>query len=173
VKAVFFDVGETLIHPWPSVGKIYADVAKRHGFAITPEQADCAFHESWRELKQGNLTVSRKDWWRELVVRTLGRRDELCFEDLYATFAHAKAWRVYPDVRLTLHVLRSNDLHIGVISNWDERLDPLLVELGLAELFDSITISWEVGVEKPRPEIFEFALQTASVRRDQAIHVGD
>ena len=196
MKAVFFDVGGTLIHPWPSVGKIYAEVAKRHGITITPEQAERAFRESWIELKhdstvagpderrcssssmaasqaQCGLTVSRKDWWRELVFRALDHRNEACFEELFAVFSRAQAWRLYPDALDALRHARASKLHVGVISNWDERLRPLLDELDVAKLLDSITVSCEVGAEKPRPEIFRAALEAAGVRPNEALHVGD
>jgi FMN phosphatase YigB (HAD superfamily) len=33
IKAVTFDVGNTLITTWPSVGHVYADIAARNGLA--------------------------------------------------------------------------------------------------------------------------------------------
>ena len=33
IQAVTFDVGGTLIRPWPSVGHVYAEVAARHAQA--------------------------------------------------------------------------------------------------------------------------------------------
>ena len=33
IRAVTFDVGGTLIEPWPSVGHVYAEVAAQHGWA--------------------------------------------------------------------------------------------------------------------------------------------
>jgi len=173
LRAVFFDVGGTLIHQWPSVGEIYARVAARHGIHRQPDELERRFHDSWRALKRAKLTVSRKTWWRQLVFRTLGEDNEGCFEELFEFFAHAEAWRIYPDVMETLREIRASGLHVGVISNWDERLRPLLGELGVAVLLDSITISYEVGAEKPRPEIFRAALETAGVSVIEAIHIGD
>ncbi|HUK82146.1 MAG TPA: HAD-IA family hydrolase [Verrucomicrobiae bacterium] len=173
VRAVFFDVGGTLIHPWPSVGEIYAAVAKRHGTVISPDQAERAFHDSWETLKHGPMTVSRKDWWRELVFLVLGQRNEACFNELFGFFAHAQAWRLYPDALEALNEVHTRGLHVGVISNWDERLRPLLHELGIAPLLDSITVSCEVGAEKPDPKIFHVALRSAGVEATRALHVGD
>lgn len=173
VRALFFDVGGTLLRPWPSVGAIYASVANRHGMTTTTEEMERAFRESWAALKRPGLTVSRKDWWREVVFRTLGQEKQACFEELYETFAHAGAWQVFPDVKETLREARARGLHIGVISNWDERLRPLLGEIGLARYFDSMTISCEVGVEKPGAKIFQAALREADVPANEAVHVGD
>ena len=173
LRAVFFDVGGTLIHPWPSVGAVYAATAVRHGLTVTPEQMENAFRGSWTALKRPGLTVSRKDWWRELVFRTLGQENEACFKELFERFARAESWRVYPDVEDTLREARDRGLHIGVISNWDERLRPLLGEIGLVSRFDSVTVSCEVGVEKPGAAIFLAALRAAGVSASAAMHVGD
>lgn len=173
VRAVFFDVGGTLLQPWPSVGEIYARVAARHGISRDAGEMERCFRESWRALKTTGLTVSRKDWWRQLVFRTLGCENDACFEELYETFARPEAWRLYPDVRSTLDALRSDDFHVGVISNWDSRLRPLLAAMGLTGLFDSITVSCEVDVEKPEAGIFQAALAAARIPAREALHVGD
>jgi putative hydrolase of the HAD superfamily len=173
VRALFFDVGGTLLRPWPSVGAIYASLANRHGMTATAENLQRAFRESWAALKRPGLTVSRKDWWRELVFRTLGQENQACFEELFEIFARAGAWQVFPDVEDTLREARSRGLRVGIISNWDERLRPLLDEIGLALYFDSMTISCEIGVEKPDPRIFQAALHAAGVPVKQTVHVGD
>src|SRR2546426_10400542 len=64
-RAVFFDVGGTLIHPWPSVGEIYSRVAARHGIHRNPDELERSFHGSWKALKSRGLTVSRNAWWRQ------------------------------------------------------------------------------------------------------------
>jgi putative hydrolase of the HAD superfamily len=162
-----------LIEPWPSVGVIYAATARRHGLAGTAEQMERTFRDSWAALKHPGLTVSRKDWWRELVFRTLGQEDEECFAELFELFSRAEAWRVFPDVEETLRLARARGLHIGIISNWDERLRPLLERIGLAHWFDSMTISCEVGAEKPDERIFQAALLAAGASVNKALHIGD
>jgi len=173
VRAIFFDVGGTLIQPWPSVGEIYATVARRHSLFVEPADMESAFRESWAVLKNHPLTVSRKEWWRDVVFRTLGQDNEPCFEELYDIFAHFGAWKAYDDVEETLREARARNLHVGIISNWDQRLRHLLLEMELDQYFDSITVSCEVGVEKPGHAIFHEALLKAKVEPEQAVHVGD
>src|SRR2546428_118304 len=95
------------------------------------------------------------------------------FADLYDEFARANAWRVYPDVVESLRTVRGRGWHAGAISNWDERLRPLLERLGLRKHLDSITASCEVGAEKPDPRIFRAALEAAGVQAGEAWHIGD
>lgn len=173
MRALFFDVGGTLLWPYPSVGEIYAAVASRHGIMATADELERAFRQSWAALKGGGLTVSRKDWWRKLVFRAIGQENHACFEELFQTFAGPDVWRVFPGVEDTLREARKRGLHVGAISNWDERLRPLLEQIGLAQHFDSITISCDIGVEKPQAEIFLAALRSADVAAAEAVHVGD
>ena len=64
-------------------------------------------------------------------------------------------------------------LRLAIVSNFDTRLRPILKGLGVDELFNSIVISAEVGVEKPNPLIFEVACQQLGVLPEEAVHVGD
>ena len=170
---MFFDVGGTLIRPPPSIGQVYASVARRYGIQRNTDEMEAAFRQSWAALKRPGLTVSRKEWWRELVFRVLGQENEACFEDLFETFARPDVWRVFPDVEDTLRGAHARGLHVGVLSNWDDRLRGLLNGLELAQYFDSMTISCEVGAEKPSAKMFLAALRGAGVTPEESIHVGD
>jgi putative hydrolase of the HAD superfamily len=177
IRAVFFDVGGTLIHPWPSVGAVYAGVGERFGLRASAEAMEGAFRTAWKESKRGLLTTSDREWWRSLVQRAVAGLGLLApagyFEALYDAFAEPDAWRIYPDVLETLALTRARGVHCGVISNWDERLRPLLHRLGLGVQFDSLTISCEVGVEKPALAVFQAALAAAGVQPEESLHVGD
>jgi putative hydrolase of the HAD superfamily len=95
------------------------------------------------------------------------------FPELYERFAQAGAWRVFEDVTPTLAVLRQRGLKLGVISNWDDRLRALLNSLKLADRFDGIVVSCEVGANKPAATIFEAAAQELGVPAPSILHVGD
>jgi putative hydrolase of the HAD superfamily len=183
IRAVFFDVGGTLLRVHPSVGAIYARAARKFGFNFDDDTMDQAFRAAWREaqLRSQSLTMADKQWWRQLVFDTLARcgvaknRDkiEACFAELYEIFASPDAWRVYDDAIFALKLARERGLHVGAISNWDWRLRPLLEKLGVSGQLDSLTVSCEVGAEKPDAKIFQHALAQAGAAAGEALHVGD
>ena len=75
-----------------------------------------------------------------------------------------------------LDSLRERGLKTGLVSNtmdppWILHLD--LDEQGLRERLDAIVFSSEVGVRKPRPEIFLRALEQLDVPAERALFVGD
>ena len=49
MRAVCFDVGGTLIEPWPSVGHVYAEVAVQFGITdIAPDALNMQFAAAWK-----------------------------------------------------------------------------------------------------------------------------
>ena len=49
----------------------------------------------------------------------------------------------------------------------------ILEEHGIAQYFETITMSSVCGIRKPRPEIFEIALNEMRIGKEQAAYVGD
>lgn len=180
IRTLFFDVGNTLIHPYPSVGEIYSRIASGYGMTFDGQAAGAAFHQALgsRNALPLNDRRSEKAWWKGLVWDTVS---SLCrpknfdgyFDALFDYFVEAKAWRIYPDVTETLEGLRRKGITLGIISNWDSRLLPLLGNLDLARYFSVIAVSSLVGSAKPDPQIFEYALRSSSTAPDEAIHIGD
>jgi len=176
VQAVTFDAGGTLIQPWPSVGHVYSEAAAQHGVKhLSPEILNNNFNAAWRARRDFNHT---SDDWAALVDRTFaGLVDpppsRSFFPTVYQRFAEPDAWRIYHDVFPALDALASKGILLGVVSNWDERLRPLLRNLKLESYFDTITVSCEVAFAKPSPVIFEHAAQKLGVPVEQILHVGD
>ncbi len=186
--AIFFDVGGTLLRANPSIGAVYAEVAARYQIDVQAEAVERAarrwFHkmreEELAEGTQHTTSLERaRRWWRRLVRLSFGaaadtpRFDDF-FEAVFDEFARPERYRTFPEVPATLAGLRAAGYRLGIISNWDARLRPILEGLGLAEAFDPILISGEVGVEKPDRAIYELARQRLGARDGAPLlQVGD
>lgn len=176
IKGMTFDVGGTLIEPWPSVGAVYAEVAARHGLkTFSPEQLNARFKAAWKSRK--SFEYSRQDW-AALVdeVFDIPRSNSPSinfFPELYDRFGEPNAWRIFDDVLPALDALRTHRIRLAVISNWDERLRGLLRKLQLDSYFETLTISREVGFPKPSPVIFRHAAAALDLWPDSILHVGD
>ena len=72
-----------------------------------------------------------------------------------------------------LENLRSQNIEMGVISNFDTRLIKVLKLLDLEQFFASITISSQAGFAKPDQNIFKQALTKHDTIAKQAWHIGD
>lgn len=174
VQAITFDVGGTLIQPWPSVGHIYAEVAARHGLKRdSAETLNQRFGAAWKQLKDFKHT---REEWAALVAETFAvdaRTLETFFPELYDRFAQPTAWRLFDDVLPTLNNLAAHGINLAVISNWDERLRPLLETFGLRKYFETVIVSCETGFTKPSPVMFELAARKLGLAPEFILHVGD
>ncbi len=175
IRAVTFDVGGTLIEPRPSVGHVYAEVAARHGLRPDPQQLNRQFAAAWRA--KANFDYSRAAW-EELVAHAFGDesgvpREVPFFDELYDRFSQPQVWRIYDDVLPALEGLSRRGFKLGVISNWDERLRPLLRLLDLDRFFAAMIISHDMGCQKPSAQIFQEAVRQLAVPASSILHIGD
>lgn len=175
IRAVTFDAGGTLWRPAQPVGQIYARVARAFGVLdAPPAELEESFQREWRQ--KGEFDYSQEAWFA-LVRRTFGayadRLPEAFYPALYAEFARAEAWHLFEDVLPTLDELASHGIALGVISNWDNRLRPLLSAFKLTGFFDVIIPSCEVAFHKPSAVIFEIAVRQLGLPPEQILHIGD
>jgi putative hydrolase of the HAD superfamily len=174
-----------LIHLPRGVGWHYRHIASRHGLEVDEASLGAAFGSAFRAMvAPGGSGVARQDdgkgWWRGLVRRVLrecGHEPEEMlfhgmFEELYAHFAEPGVWALYPEALEVLEGLHGR-CRLGIVSNFDRRLYPVLEELGIRRFFETVTISSELGVEKPDRRIFEAALGGLGVGARETIFVGD
>lgn len=180
IRAVTFDVGGTLVQPWPSVGDIYAGVAREClGETFDPQRLNDRFRAGWRsaQARPGGFDYSTPAW--AAVVRdtftglTPLAGDPGLFRALWRRFSEPEAWHVFPDVRPCLTELAARGIRLAVLSNWDERLRPLLVRLDLARYFERTVVSAEVAAHKPAPAIFAHTAGELGLPPEALLHVGD
>lgn len=186
IAAVSFDVTGTLLG-LPRLGEIYAETFRRHGHAVDASTMAKVVLAVWQELSiRTRLGEDRfsghpegaKGFWRELIGRVaehleLPAPTPFLAAELFERFAHVEAWEVFADAAAVLPVLRSAGMRLGVVSNFDARLPRLLADCGLADSFDVVVYSEEVGVEKPHPAIFEELLERLKLPAASVLHVGD
>ncbi|GAB4252842.1 MAG: hypothetical protein Kow00109_28500 [Acidobacteriota bacterium] len=182
VEIVSLDAGGTLLFPHPSVGEVYAEVLRRHGVNLPPEEIERRFRERFAVLRDGPREkvddAAEKAFWQALVRSVLSPEcpAELfprVFEELYDTFARGDRWRVAEGGRELLEWLRSRGLRVVLLSNADSRLRNVLEEKGLSEAFDGIFISAEVGYEKPDLRLFRVVEDRMGAAGAAFLHVGD
>ena len=72
-----------------------------------------------------------------------------------------------------LGAVKGPGLELGIISNFDSRLFPVMRGLDIAHMFDTVTISSLAHAAKPAPKNFRSALEKHAVEPEEALHVGD
>jgi putative hydrolase of the HAD superfamily len=171
-RVIFFDVGNTLL--FPNRAKMLAPISSnRHP---TLEQWQALERRTKKEFDEGMLSgrVDHGFWFtfHTYLLEQLG--EPLTVRDaLVANTQNSGNWdQIPPGTREALCRIAKR-FRIAVISNADGGIERILARCGIADCFKSITDSGIVGVEKPRREIFEAALNAMQARPDESLYVGD
>src|ERR687886_2774251 len=188
-KVIFLDAVGTLFGVRGSVGEVYGAIAQKFGVTVPPKTLNEAFLQAFAASEPPvfpgadpeEIPQCEFEWWRVIALRTfqkVGALDQFgdfteFFDELYNHFATAEPWFIYPDVHPALEARRRIGIQMGIVSNFDSRLDYVLDALNLKEFFTSITISTQAGVAKPDPQIFSIALQKHFCAPKDAWHIGD
>ena len=185
IKAVFFDLDGTLCDSdtaW--------NIAQSEMFQLLREQypdvSQEVLTETWKTVHQrlfqqldaGKCSMADvRDARFQCLFQELGLPIDKVMEGLSGFFCsrYLTSLRLYDDVTV-LEELRA--YHVGIITNGahDEHTDSQLskvLHLGLSERIQSLTISGEIGVRKPKIEIFQVACERAGTLPKEALFVGD
>jgi len=186
IKAIFFDLYQTLAGYDPPREEIEASILKDNGITIKPEAlqvpfsiADAFFHkESARRPFHKMSPDEQQRFFSEYQTRLLKEAGikpsiELVKDIIVKWHSHRFKLVLFDDALPAIKELGSNSLIMGLISNIERDITPLLEELGLSELLEVVTTSLEAGYAKPSPEIFNAALEKGGVKPEESIFVGD
>ncbi|NXK94865.1 HDHD3 protein, partial [Formicarius rufipectus] len=181
-----WDVKDTLLRLRRPVGQSYAAEARARGLRVPPEALGPAFREAYGAqsrrfpnygLGQG---LSSRQWWLDVVRQTFvlaGAQDGAALaelaEQLYLDYCSPHTWEELPGAADTLRRCRRRGFRMGVVSNFDGRLEAILTCCNLRQHFDFVLTSEAAGAAKPDRRIFEEALRLGGVPPEQAAHVGD
>ena len=152
VKWVFFDLGSTLIDETAADTRRIKEMIS--GTNITEE-----------EYREKRLEMIRK-----------GRNGDLSAIEYFAltkTPWHSEDEVPYPDAVPTLTELKRRGYKLGVIANQTFGTEVRLKNWNLLRFFEVIAASAELGMAKPDPAIFEWALKKADCSPQNAVMVGD
>ena len=182
VEAVLLDAGGVLM--LPSHEPIVSALAQLD-IAIDPSRLDAAHYAGMRGLDEAPPDVF--DWrdYLHAYVRTLGvsaAHREAAVALLRPRFDDsATLWRrAIPGVREALSALLAAGVRLGVVSNAEGTCEARLAELAICQVgagpgapVEIVIDSHVVGVEKPDPAIFGFALRAMDLDPARCLYVGD
>jgi len=92
-------------------------------------------------------------------------------ETLYQQAIDPASWVPYPDTVEVLRSLKAHGLQTAIVSNIAFDIRPAFRTAGADA--DEFVLSFEVGVVKPDPRIFQIALQRLGIAAEDALMVGD
>lgn len=189
IKAIFFDLDGTLRYNTPSYAELFDDyVSSLDGVLNTPENCRRAMrweHHYWASspdlaLDREQFTDDDTGFWlnynrRRMIVFGIHpeRAATLAPQVQQYMDSQEPESKLFPDAIPTIENFRQRGLKVGLVSNRNNPIDELLVEMGLYEYLDFSLISGQVNTWKPNPAIFRYALQRSGTNPQETIYVGD
>jgi putative hydrolase of the HAD superfamily len=183
--AVFFDLGQTLVRPFPSFPELFAQVCAEHTVSLSEggvRDLLCLIDAEIAREQAGGGGFSRsiedsRRFWTGLYCRVLESRypgyPEALPAALFNRFSSPSSYRLYDDVLPALSALRAAGVRLAIISNWEAWAEEMVDLLTLRPFFDVTLISGVTGIEKPDARIFRMAIEATGVPAARALHVGD
>ena len=187
LKLLTFDITNTIIKVSGTPGYHYSKIAKLHGVNTDHKLVYKSFRRAWTEKNEEmpnfgiHNGITAYEWWFDVVKRSFGGAGyeiepkllKRIFAHLYEHYKEKNTWEVYPRSHQVLSSLKDKGLILGVISNFDERLEGVLSEHDLLKYFEFVVTSIKVGYWKPHPRIFQIALELGKCYPHEGAHVGD
>ncbi len=189
VRTIFFDAGFTLLYPSPSILGVCQQACQQLGLHVDldrlKEGLQNAENFRFRQSQPSRQTWADEqaiaDFWfsyyMSLLEPLVAEHDEALLDQLVRTITEAfekhTNWQLYPDVKPTLEAFQAKGYHLGVISDWNIALGPLLRQFDLTQYFDCLVISAVARHAKPSPKLYDMALERANAIPDYTVHIGD
>ena len=186
IKAVFFDLYQTLISYDPPREVLIAGALAEFGIDASPEMFlapivtadEYIYNEIARQPLSSRSSEDKMALYTQhqaIMLKEAGiEADKNLAMKLLAKMQQATLNLVlFDDVNPALSDLRKRGLFLGMISNVEDNMGEILDRLGLTALLDAIITSQDAGIGKPNPQIFLEGIKRAGVRPEEALYVGD
>ena len=183
-KHIFFDLDRTL---WDfnaaaevAFERIYEQynlkslgIPSAHEFHEVYHPLNERLWELYREDKITKVDLNRTRFLKPLEhygIHDVELADHLSEDYVYWS---PRIVRLVPGTMELLEYLKPK-YHLHLITNgFEEVQDTKLTLSGMKPYFETLTVSEEVGVKKPNPEIFQYALRKAHATAEESLMIGD
>lgn len=184
MKVFVFDVVGTLVEPWPSVRRAYAQAGRRRGIELAEDVIGARFAAAWQRQEaidaaaRPAFATSRAreaDRWRQIVEDVFENAPVSAdiFADLWDHFALPESWRPLAEgVRLAAEARQAGAV-IALASNFDERLLQIARVVEPLTWADHVFASSEIGWRKPAPEFFREVERRLGRAPAELVLIGD
>lgn len=171
IRAFVTDMFETLITQYRSPHYFGADIAADLGlprgeFTAAWESTANARTVGAETLESVLERIMREnDVWSAQLLQTIAHRRRAAKDGCFRTLESG--------IMPALAEIRRRGLKTAVISNCFSEEVPAIRQSVLAPMFDVLTLSFEQGVQKPDPEIYERCLSALGVPACECLYLGD
>ena len=167
-RALILDFGEVLVRSQPAAA--IAEMAALTGLGV-----DAFRQRYWQHRRAYDSGLAADRYWRRVVDEPppVSALNDVTLAALKA--ADVRSWTDYRDSMWTMAAeFRRRGGRTAILSNGvPEVMARVRAERVLAEYFDTVLVSYEVGVTKPDARIYELCVQRLGVPAASSLFVDD
>jgi FMN phosphatase YigB (HAD superfamily) len=168
-KAIFLDIGGPIYDDENfvvAVARALDELRAERGLTPIPLADLRPIYDAMRDRQGGSIRgeLSKQFLGDESLKAVLSARTKRYWTHPAGT--------IMPDVIPFLNAIAGRAV-IGVVANQEAGVVADLTRDGVAPFIDIWGVSAIVGIEKPSPELFRWALDAAGVDASQAVHIGN
>jgi HAD superfamily hydrolase (TIGR01509 family) len=146
---------------------------KKYGYETRLEDLASVLAEVYWRSSRGELKTLQEFWNLMLAELKIPERPGLTKALQGIRNSHEiRMWKLYDEALATLSILQKK-YRLALVSNCSLGTDQVIDSLGLADFFDCITLSYQVGARKPDKRIYLEALRCLGFDADECVFVAD
>ncbi|CAG9761473.1 unnamed protein product [Ceutorhynchus assimilis] len=190
IRLVTFDVTGTLLKLRSAPGQQYGEIGAMYGVVADNNLLNKNFKNQFKRMVKEEPNFGLKSglgwesWWKTVIRETFKAskfqlKDEKLdriADHLLEMYKTSACWQHAYGVPGILSYIRNKKIPMGVISNFDPRLEAILINTKLKHYFEFLLTSYENGFEKPDKRIFDLALEKSNLtnlKPEECLHIGD
>lgn len=181
IKHIFFDLDHTLWDFETNSKKTFDFIFKRNQLQLNIDQFVEVYqpinHKYWKLFREDKVSKVDLRYYRlkeafdqlnysaaDELINLLSEEYIIYLADHNALFDYAHELLVYLKSKYTMHI---------ITNGFEEVQLRKLKSSDLLPYFDQVITSEKVGVKKPNPKIFQYALELTGATKEQSIMIGD
>ena len=182
IKAIFFDLGDTLASTDPPYLHRIAQAMREAGLDISDKEFEIEYMKAdyklfLKQKEEGGLTPQLyRQWFLPILYESLlpGQDASHFRQNVRAAMSQIAFGRVaLPGAVELLDYLKAKGYTLAIVSNNDGRTEQKCDEVDIKQYFDIILDSTNLDMIKPDTRIFKHALNELGLDSSEAIHIGD
>ena len=177
IKAVLFDFGGVIVNECISFleyGDLFLKKFRKKGVEIDIENLGQWLEKKFEEIYHSAIERRLEDLVYEYLLAMGKEIDKELIKEVMEEIISIDYCKLNEEAVDAIKKLREMGYKLCIVSNWLEEFPrKFLKRKGLDKYFDCIIISCDLGIRKPRREIFEEALKRLNIKPEEAIYVGD
>lgn len=137
-------------------------------FSLSQEQFEVVNQQKRAAVKEGKTD---EEFW----LKYAAEHDVWLPEDWTTSFHQVmkQAIGVNSQMYELVNELKTRNMPIALLSNIDERLGKIIRDFGLYEPFEPCLLSYQLGLEKPDPQIYQVLLKEMNLPAEDIIFIDD